>query len=352
MSIFSLWMIRFAFRLVRHDPMWRSKRWLDLAIAVVLAVPAISLAAIARPWESWKKVSPARDGMTTLRIFSWNIWLKNWSRDDVERLFWEHQADIVLLYELNPELGEGLQDWVETFPAKDWNPEWDPGSIVAVSRIPETEFRRWEPAELGMAAIEVRVPLGDQGETVALLGMHTKSPTPFYPHRTIDRDKQLDAMAKWGREQSGPFALLGDFNTTPWSPSFRKLLRDSGTRDSRIGFGNLASWPAWLGAWGIPIDHCLVSSGWEVLSREVVYGDWGSDHAPILVTLGKKVPSSTGNETSVSNRRLKRPVAFLLNHGESQSVRMLDRNRDTWGVLEPARSTLRQGIGESSYGDK
>ena len=58
-------------------------------------------------------------------------------------------------------------------------------------------------------------------------------------------------------------------------------------RDSRIGIGQLASWPTAFGALGIPIDHVLVGGAIAVNGRvlgEVI----ASDHRPIVVGLRVK----------------------------------------------------------------
>ena len=40
-----------------------------------------------------------------------------------------------------------------------------------------------------------------------------------------------------------PLILMGDFNTTPWSLAFRRLIRQTGLRNAAAGFGYLATWP-------------------------------------------------------------------------------------------------------------
>lgn len=73
-------------------------------------------------------------------------------------------------------------------------------------------------------------------------------------------------------------------NVTPWSPVFSDLLREGGLLNTSQGHGLFGSWPAWLPAGRIPIDHCLVTPDWQVDSKRLG-PDIGSDHLPVMVDL-------------------------------------------------------------------
>ena len=100
------------------------------------------------------------------------------------------------------------------------------------------------------------------------------------------RDRQLATLADVRREFADrEILLMGDFNTSPWSLAFRRLLSRSGLRDAAGGFGYRPTWPAqrpWL---GIPIDHHVVSDG-IVVKRFSVVGPTGSDHLAVYSELG------------------------------------------------------------------
>lgn len=96
-------------------------------------------------------------------------------------------------------------------------------------------------------------------------------------------DAELGRLAERARDLS-PVLLIGDFNVTPWSRSFRRLLAVSGLCDSRDGFGLQATYPtspAWL---RIPIDHVLHPCSFGVTDRRIER-DVGSDHLPVVVDL-------------------------------------------------------------------
>ena len=87
--------------------------------------------------------------------------------------------------------------------------------------------------------------------------------------------------------------MMGDFNTTPWSPIFTELVDRRDWHDSRWGHGNQATWPAWIGGFGIPIDHALCTPGIKVLSRST-FDIPGSDHRGVALEI--QVPLRSGTE--------------------------------------------------------
>ena len=81
---------------------------------------------------------------------------------------------------------------------------------------------------------------------------------------------------------------------TMWSPYYRLLVRKTGLRNTRKGFGILPTWPTkgtyqilpgWLTSlFRIPIDHCLISHGLDT-SNIYTGSSTGSDHKPLIVDL-------------------------------------------------------------------
>ncbi len=77
--------------------------------------------------------------------------------------------------------------------------------------------------------------------------------------------------------------VVGDLNATRWSAGFAPLI-GAGLRDSATGSGWQPTWPAGLGALGVPIDHVLHSPDLRVVSRAVPA--WpGSDHRAVQAVL-------------------------------------------------------------------
>ena len=119
--------------------------------------------------------------------------------------------------------------------------------------------------------------------------LHTYAIHAFPPmwRKTLDyRNEQFEEIAAWSQATEGAKLVIGDLNSTPWSPYFKMMLKEGALRDTRLGYGVLPSWDTKLPAVArIPIDHALVSP--EVQVHHIDIGpDIGSDHFPILVEVG------------------------------------------------------------------
>ncbi|MBU6455599.1 MAG: hypothetical protein KGS72_27760, partial [Cyanobacteria bacterium REEB67] len=99
----------------------------------------------------------------------------------------------------------------------------------------------------------------------------------------VSRNSDLQIYVKDLQTFNGPKIIAGDFNCTPWSYYFQKLLNDGRLVDSEHGFGPQASWSI-FGFFMplLPIDHCLVSREIVVTDRKIEKNA-GSDHRPLLV---------------------------------------------------------------------
>lgn len=115
--------------------------------------------------------------------------------------------------------------------------------------------------------------------------MHPYS--PGRPQKYHWRNQQLLGFANGRLAFYRHLILVGDLNNTPFSPTFKQLLKQSHLKDTRIGQGIFPTWPVTLPFMWIPIDHVLVSDAFQVESFQA--GPYtGSDHYPIVVDLSLK----------------------------------------------------------------
>lgn len=78
--------------------------------------------------------------------------------------------------------------------------------------------------------------------------------------------------------------IIGDFNTTTYSPTFSEWLAKNELRSALPAGGMGISWPTFLPLLGIFIDHCLVSD--DVIINEYRRGPaFGSDHYPVTTVI-------------------------------------------------------------------
>lgn len=87
-------------------------------------------------------------------------------------------------------------------------------------------------------------------------------------------ERSISALVDGVLPRDRAFVVACDCNTTPWSPSMRRLL-DTGLR------GPTALPTFWAPVLGIPLDHVLLSEGVAAVSRELGPFD-GSDHRLIV----------------------------------------------------------------------
>jgi endonuclease/exonuclease/phosphatase (EEP) superfamily protein YafD len=257
--------------------LWITKHQRTAAVCMLVAAYFIFLL---RPWIFlFPEAQPQAEAV---RVMSWNVWATNNDLDEIERVIRRADPDILVLIEVRPNLVEQVPYLATQFPNSQVLPHWGGMGIGVFSKRPDVEFSVERFVIKMMPSIVTTIKSSDGTRSVELVGMHTFSPRP--PQRALVRDQQIDGLASWAAERTGPICLVGDLNTTPWSRSFQRLEK-IGFRDSRIGTGNCASWPSWLGSLGIPIDHALTLGSCSVTNRRVITDVRGSDHFPIQFDL-------------------------------------------------------------------
>lgn len=218
---------------------------------------------------------------TTFRVYSANIYKSN---NDLSRLSHELQEaapDIVVLLEVSPEHVEQMRPAIQRYPYSIVNTSFGTLGIgiVFLSKFPILNHQLTKLSEHGNAIIEVALEINKK--PVIFYGVHAQRPGV---DNFNERKEQFIMLARQISKQTLPVIVAGDLNSTPLTPMFRKLLKISGIRDSRTGFGWQPSWPTYFPVFWIPIDHILVSP--EVHVHERATGSRiGSDHYPIFAEL-------------------------------------------------------------------
>jgi len=219
-------------------------------------------------------------GSSLFRIVSLNVHTSNPQSDLVLSFLREANADIVLLMEVDDAWMQNLAAWSATYPHQVVEPREDNFGIAVFSRVPWTNSTVMEFGSAGVPSVVADLQLS--GRQIHFIGTHPLPPgTASY---SAQRNEQLNKLAEHTRGITNAVVLAGDLNTTPWSPCFTDLLKASGLRDGSKGFGASGSWPAFLPAGKIPIDHCLMSPEVGVVRRRLG-PSVGSDHLPLIWTL-------------------------------------------------------------------
>ncbi|GAB4411507.1 MAG: hypothetical protein OHK0039_16690 [Bacteroidia bacterium] len=250
---------------------------LRLAVAVAALALLIDAAAIVPLWLPADP--PAADG-PTLHLLSFNVLRFN-KRYDATRAYIRREApDLVLLFETTYDWSNALLPLHEDYPYRYEACQWGYFGIVLLSRYPldTAELHFPLPSEIPVLRAVVQTPGGPLG----LLAVHPPSPPDADEHRA--RDRLLAALPTLAAPLPPDRLIVGDLNTTSFSPVFGQLLRATGLRDSRQGYGVQSTFPSRWVPLGITLDHVLHSPGMAVADRSVGPA-LGSDHRPVSVRL-------------------------------------------------------------------
>jgi endonuclease/exonuclease/phosphatase (EEP) superfamily protein YafD len=227
-------------------------------------------------------------GAPDLRVMSLNLLSTNESYNEVIEYIEAAEPDVVLLHEAS-------RPWEVALDSSGLDYEVVRGRSdnlifgTLVLARDELEAVSYGFAEGAARAIALEYQPEGWTVPVSILSSHPLAPTTA--DRADLRDAQLAFAADWASEQEGAFLVVGDLNASPWSWPFRRLVAEGSLRNSQIGFGLQASFPA--DSWfllRVPIDHLLHSDQLRVRDRHLG-PTLGSDHFPLIVDL-EQVPSS------------------------------------------------------------
>ncbi len=213
-----------------------------------------------------------------MRVLALNVLSSNTRYADVRKLIADSNADIVALAEIQEQWLRELAPALTGYPARIEHPRTDNFGLALYARGSLTGGVEYLGAFPSIVAT-----VGEPGGSVAIVLTHPVPPVSAYYLRLLD--DQLAEVAARARTLGSNAMILGDFNATPWSRPFRRLVEASGLCDSRAGFGLQTSWvPEISRVMQIPIDHALVSCGIGVRDRRIER-DVGSDHLPVVIDL-------------------------------------------------------------------
>jgi endonuclease/exonuclease/phosphatase (EEP) superfamily protein YafD len=275
---------------VRRQPVW----------AVTLGACAIANAAAAwaylpLPWRTSPPVEAAGvSSPAAVKVLTANLWFHASDPTRLLERVEQESPDVIVVVEFTGEWYQALEPLRARYPYRLEDPSPRANGIAIYSRFAlegATTF------ELSRPAIEARVLA--PGGTFTLYGVHLRSPTSrWYAYL---RSREYAALAARLAKRTGPVVVTGDFNTSPFSPSFTKWLATTGLNDARLGRGYIATWPTFLPFLGIPIDHCVVSDELRIEDFRRL-APFGSDHAAIVTEVALRADARAAPPPAVSAR--------------------------------------------------
>lgn len=221
--------------------------------------------------------APPEDART-LKLMQVNILSRNEQHDRLLELVDTEQPDLVFLQEVSREWLDSIESLHEEYPFSYAQPRYDNFGIALFSRLPLDSVTHVDSPPLDYPTIVATLTIDD----IPLTLINTHPTIPLTRQGVEARNEQLQSVAEIVNTTSGAVILSGDFNTSIWGPSYRKLLEATGLRDARRGTGILPTWPTLMPFAMIPIDHALVSG--EIGVVEIRSGARiGSDHLPLIL---------------------------------------------------------------------
>lgn len=222
------------------------------------------------------------EGRQELRLLQFNVAqqvepLEAWLAEEGAPL------DMLLLMEVTPEFAPLFQRLEVRFPHQLLRLEEGPFGIALLSRHPFVRAEVLEP--MGPAYPGLDVSLSLAGRSLRILGIHP--PPPLGAQLAGQRNGYMDRL-QMSLGAGEPALVVGDFNSTVWSPRLQAFMAATGLQDCQRGLGLAPTWPAGSAGvpgigqgLGIPIDLCLYSGAVQVLERGTG-GNLGSDHMPVV----------------------------------------------------------------------
>lgn len=263
--------------------------WLKRSRPILLTLFCLALlSAQIIPWY----FPPAQSGTpSNYRVISSNLNVANRDATAIIKLTEKEQPDLALFIEVNDSMAKQLET-LKTFLPYSSNQltPYQPGAVL-YSKAPLTDFKIRKFDTNNAVNLTARVQI--KNRPLAIVAIH---PLPPVKKEFFHSRNQLFAAVSdyIQQQQDEPILLIGDFNTTMWSPYYRTLAHETGLKNARKGFGTLPTWPANLSyhltpklniltkLFQIPIDQCLTSPSLNVVKMHTG-ADVGSDHLPIIV---------------------------------------------------------------------
>ena len=257
--------------------LWR-RRWLRGFAFLLLLVPEITSIATGGPQAGADLAS----AQPRLMVFSANLFESSRAVRSAVAQVTALDADLVWLSEfprdLDPDTRAIVGELDARYPFGFELSAAEGRDIRFLSRYPLRTRQTFEPP-LTTGRPALRLSLDIHGHLLTVFALHTHPPTSLWSLRA--RNETLDWLQNELAALDGRAIVMGDLNTSAFSPRFSELVREGGLSCASPWRCAVASWPAFFPPLLTPIDHVLV--GGEVTITQLRRGRFtGSDHFPVV----------------------------------------------------------------------
>lgn len=232
--------------------------------------------------STWDKDSNPKDTSINLKVGFFNKYYFNHNPQplaDQTRLL---QLDVLGITEISPadyELFKAQLPFQNSYysPCR-CKEEWG-GEIALFSRYPLSNIQANTLANTPLLQTDISI----SNKLVNLVLVHPYAPTD--DENLSQRNSSLHAIASLlSIYQSRQLILMGDFNTSSWSQSYKQFTDEvSWLRDSGRGYGLTSTWNTAF--FHTMIDHLFISPSISLQQFHIVEDKLGSDHHMIWTEL-------------------------------------------------------------------
>lgn len=247
-------------------------KWLLIITCSCIAINLIEIV----PWYL-PQPPVLTDNLTQIRLIVANVNIGNLDYSKIVDFITKEKPDIVALLEVDRRWLTALKPINALLPYTISKPRNDPFGIAIYSALPLSNTSIEFLGDLEIPTLVADVTKNNR--VISLVATHPLP--PLNQSYFFLRNRQLEELAKYVNDRENPVAVLGDLNLTMWSPFYRELVRASGLKNSRYGYGVLPTWPTGLPFLYIPLDHCLVDENIQVINTKIGE-NVGSDHLPVI----------------------------------------------------------------------
>jgi endonuclease/exonuclease/phosphatase (EEP) superfamily protein YafD len=241
------------------------------AAAAFFAATTLFLAALPFAFRA----GAAAEGGEPLKVVTLNVWGRNQDVEAVARFLESERADVVVLQEA-PLLQAALLPRVKATYPYAYCP--DPACRQAIlTRVAPLEVGKEDVAPRRPLLLWARLPYG--GRTVKVIGLHIA-----FPLEPVRQAQHVAWLIGYLGRPAEPTIVAGDFNLTPFSWKFLKLLYATGLRAHLV---DRFSWPAHRLTPFVLIDNVLSTPDLGRLSARTG-PRVGSDHRAVVVELAAR----------------------------------------------------------------
>jgi len=248
------------------------------AMTLVAALPFLTFAKYQAPGQS--DCAPG----ACLTVITANVFERSESMSELGKIAQRENADLVAINEASHSFG--LEDFQISFPgferlssaAEKTPTQHSSKALTLLSRKPVEHVVQLQPNQAAGRSLFFADLAGTWSGTRVVI---THPLIPISQSWTEARNSLLEFAGNTAADADN-FILMGDFNTTPWSATFRKL---PGKRAGDPRFS--ATWPTFFPLMGIPIDHIMASEDLELVEFKIL-DSVGSDHYPLMARFRKK----------------------------------------------------------------